>query len=511
MKHLTNTSAFSKLEKKANKSSVFTISYQKVSLLIAIIILNIGWAMAQAPQSFNYQTVVRNASGSLIASSTVNMRFTVHDGTATGTSVFQETASLTSNSFGLVTHAIGTGTVVSGNVAGISWGTGAKYLQVEIDPTGGTSFIDMGAAQLLSVPYALYAGNGGVAGPTGAKGATGATGATGTVGATGATGVGIQGATGAAGVAGATGATGPAGTGTVNGTLNYIAKFTPNGTSAGNSQIFDNGTAVAIGTTTPAALFHAKSTSGDEIARFESTNPYITLKRTSNSSYDSYIWQNGVNLDFGNYANGNINFSNGGSKRLTIDNTGKVGIGTLTPNYKLDVEAATGNGIYGQAPGFGISGECTATIPGSIFPNAGVLGIGNANSDNFYGLNTYANTYTAEFVNTGAGGVAVRAASSTGTGVGLQLEGAFKVAGSNKAAFVHTTAAANIGGGYTNLSYANQSATDILIITHAFHPVGGSHNKPVGVNWSGTNWAIYNEDGSAMPVNMSFNVLVIKQ
>ena len=95
MKHLTNTSAFSKLEKKANKSSVFTISYQKVSLLIAIIILNIGWAMAQAPQSFNYQTVVRNASGSPIASSTVNMRFTVHDGTATGTSVFQETASLT--------------------------------------------------------------------------------------------------------------------------------------------------------------------------------------------------------------------------------------------------------------------------------------------------------------------------------------------------------------------------------------------------------------------------------
>jgi uncharacterized protein (TIGR02145 family) len=33
-------------------------------------------------------------------------------------------------------------------------------MQVELDPQGGNAFIDMGTQQMLSVPYALYAGNG---------------------------------------------------------------------------------------------------------------------------------------------------------------------------------------------------------------------------------------------------------------------------------------------------------------------------------------------------------------
>jgi ribosomal protein S6E (S10) len=187
----------------------------KISL-VAFLLLFIGTVNAQAPDKFNYQAVVRNASGAIISNQAVAVRFTVHDITASGATVYQETQSLTTNQFGLVNTAVGNGTVVSGTFAGITWGNGAKYLQVEIDPAGGSSYTDLGAAQLLSVPYALYAANSpaGATGPTGATGATGSGGgATGPTGPTGSQGSqGIAGATGAQGGQGLAGPTGPQGT-----------------------------------------------------------------------------------------------------------------------------------------------------------------------------------------------------------------------------------------------------------------------------------------------------------
>lgn len=44
-------------------------------------------------------------------------------------------------------------------------------------------------------------------------------------------------------------------TGAVSGTLNYLPKFTPNGTTLGNSLIYDTGTSIGIGTITPNGYF----------------------------------------------------------------------------------------------------------------------------------------------------------------------------------------------------------------------------------------------------------------
>lgn len=41
-----------------------------------------------------------------------------------------------------------------------------------------------------------------------------------------------------------------------SGTLNYVPKWTPNGVTIGNSQIFDNGTNVGVATATPSTKFH---------------------------------------------------------------------------------------------------------------------------------------------------------------------------------------------------------------------------------------------------------------
>jgi uncharacterized protein (TIGR02145 family) len=112
--------------------------------------------VAQSPQGIPYQAVMRNADGSVMASSTVNITFMFHDGTANGTVVYQESHSLTSNTQGLVSCVVGNGVVSEGNFNSINWGSGAKFLQVMM----GTS--DLGTQQMLSVPYALYAENVGV-------------------------------------------------------------------------------------------------------------------------------------------------------------------------------------------------------------------------------------------------------------------------------------------------------------------------------------------------------------
>src|ERR1043165_2862322 len=120
-------------------------------LLFATCILH-----AQSPQLMNYQAVVRNSTGTPVANNTpVKLRFTIHDGSASGTTVFTETQTTTSNQFGLVNVQIGQ----LGNLATVSWGFGAKYLQVEVEINNSGTFVDMGNTQLISVPYALYAAN----------------------------------------------------------------------------------------------------------------------------------------------------------------------------------------------------------------------------------------------------------------------------------------------------------------------------------------------------------------
>jgi len=117
--------------------------------------------IAQVPQGIPYQSVARSSSGVIIASHPIGLRFTIHDSLATGTIIYQETFTPTTNILGLFSVNVGTGTVVTGTFNSVSWGHNAKFMQVEMDATGGTSYINMGTQQMMSVPYALYAGSSG--------------------------------------------------------------------------------------------------------------------------------------------------------------------------------------------------------------------------------------------------------------------------------------------------------------------------------------------------------------
>ena len=159
----------------------------KRQLLLSILLLFAFTArvMAQAPQKINYQAVARNGQGNLLANQTISIRYSVRDGSLTGTVVFAETHSgVQTNQFGQFTAAIGAGTAVTNTFASIDWSTGSKFLQVEIDVNNGSTFTDMGTTELLSVPYAMYAASGvGAPGPTGPQGIQGIQGATGATGA----------------------------------------------------------------------------------------------------------------------------------------------------------------------------------------------------------------------------------------------------------------------------------------------------------------------------------------
>ena len=133
-------------------------------ITILLLILNAACCLqhseAQAPQAIPYQAVARDNSGNPIVNQLISLRFTIRNGSAVGTIVYRETQSKTTNLLGLFTANIGQGTVVSGNFTTVDWALGSKFMQVEMDATGGNAYIDMGTQQLLSVPYALNAGNG---------------------------------------------------------------------------------------------------------------------------------------------------------------------------------------------------------------------------------------------------------------------------------------------------------------------------------------------------------------
>ena len=53
-------------------------------------------------------------------------------------------SSIPTNSYGLFHLMIGDGMVLFGSFTGINWASGDYYIQTEIDPNGGTAYIDMG-------------------------------------------------------------------------------------------------------------------------------------------------------------------------------------------------------------------------------------------------------------------------------------------------------------------------------------------------------------------------------
>ena len=137
---------------------------KKLYTLLATVVFSLS-TFAQAPEKMSYQAVVRDGSDALVVSTAVGMQISILQTTSTGTAVYVETQTPTTNANGLVSIEVGSGTVVSGDFTTIDWSSDSYFIQTEVDPLGGTAYTITGASQLLSVPYALFSkSSGGVAG-----------------------------------------------------------------------------------------------------------------------------------------------------------------------------------------------------------------------------------------------------------------------------------------------------------------------------------------------------------
>jgi len=145
------------------------------------------------------------------------------------------------------------------------------------------------------------------------------------------------------------------GSGSVNGGINYVAKFT-NATAVGNSQIFDDGTNVGIGTATPGYPLQVKSAAVTAVASVDdwSAGGLWTGYRMSRSNTEKWfvgIANNSDNLLFRRTGNAND---------MVINTLGNVGIGTPSPQGKFEVMGTGANPSLSAANGiFYIDGNVT--------------------------------------------------------------------------------------------------------------------------------------------------------
>ena len=124
-----------------------------VFTLIAIGMFCVGFA-----QGINFQGVARSANGTIIAGSNVSLRLSITSKNVDATPEFVETKTVMTNAQGIFSIVVGDGsnTAVVGNFKNIVWSDGPKFLKVEMDPAGGTNYLNMGATQLQYVPYSFF-------------------------------------------------------------------------------------------------------------------------------------------------------------------------------------------------------------------------------------------------------------------------------------------------------------------------------------------------------------------
>lgn len=343
---------------------------RKILLSLSIAIISIT-AFAQVPQGINYQAVIRDVNGIAIPNQAVGIRLSILSSSLV---VYQETHTETTNGFGLVNLVIGLGTPTQGVFSAIDWANGTYFTQLEADINGGSSYVLFGSQQLMSVPYALYAETSGQPGTPGPIGPTGP--------------IGLDGPNGQTGPAGPTGPTGPLVPGTNGQTLRH------NGSSwVATSNLYNGGTNVGLGTVNPVERLQI----GDSWFFHDGVTKAISYNQSWNGSTWNYATSNPVSgIEFNMTGLGTISLYTAptgvagavvsAQHRLTIDNDGRVGIGTISPSYLLSVSGGSIQVTGSPTTGLVFDPSAGATKSGVYFQTSDVLVMGANGVANIFSI-----------------------------------------------------------------------------------------------------------------------------
>ncbi len=185
--------------------------YRKLTLLLLSVTISMT-LMAQ--NGIRYQGVAFDRDGNIILDSQISVRFALVTDMIGGQTVYQENHQTFTNASGLFVLLFGTGQADIGTWTSIDWTADNYFLSVDLDPDGGSDYINVGTTEFLAVPYAFHAqtalkGPRGEEGPQGPQGLQGEEGIRGIQGPKGPPGP--QGPIGPRGVKGPQGPSGPQG------------------------------------------------------------------------------------------------------------------------------------------------------------------------------------------------------------------------------------------------------------------------------------------------------------
>jgi hypothetical protein len=114
-----------------------------------------------------------------------------------------------------------------------------------------------------------------------------------------------------------------------SGTLNYVAKWTPDGVTVGISQLYDNGVSIGIGTTTPspALLMDMRGT--------------MAQLRLVDNDQASQVWLSAPGLGYtggvGTLTNHDFPIFTNFTDRMTVKANGRVGVNTTNPQGTMEI------------------------------------------------------------------------------------------------------------------------------------------------------------------------------
>ena len=319
---------------------------KKIKLLLFVAGVTISLlASGQVPQLIDYQGMARDGSGIPLANTTIGVRMSVLEGPYPGTLVYSERHTPPTNSYGLFHLMIGDGIVLFGNFAGINWASGDYYIQTEIDPNGGTAYIDMGKSKMATVPFAFYAASSGGGGSS-------------------------------------------------------LWSSNP-------PDIYFNTGSVGIGTDSPTELLHIDAPSDPAAVRISSTQSYFQADASSNAGL--WMQEGGADvawLYWNAYSQSVFMYENGTQTMTWKDNL--VGVGITEPLVRFHVTEENSAGVLGSDLGnlyspsqmlspaiygfaenntsdisYGVMGHSYST--GSMY-NEGIFGEGGGGTNNNYGV-----------------------------------------------------------------------------------------------------------------------------
>jgi len=396
---------------------------------------------AQVPQRFNYQGIARDASGNPLAQKKLSIQVSILSSLDTLEADYQEIHNVQTNEFGLYSLQVGNGWPSKGELKKIQWEIGNKYIRVAIDTESDSHFVDLGTTQLLSVPYALYAEK---SGDSHTRSGTVSSNAT-----------------------------------HVSGDANYLSKFTALNT-IGRSRLFDNGTSLGLGTTSPIATasMHIRRTISGQ---------YLYLENPDTIGFGSFRLYNDVASNF-------ATFTKYGSKV----SGGYTGISTLYPyanalgygNNGPFLNAGTGN------IGFAITKSGTNKLKLHIDAASERIGMGGnaVPAAPVHFNNTATANDTVKFTNTSTGHTATDGFDIRTNGNNVRqinMENASLSFGTNNTERVTITANGNLGIG-TVTPHAS-AITEMSSTTQGFLPPRMSSTQRDAIPAPANGLVIFNE------------------